>query len=345
MLIICFCESSQQNSRRGLINVSSERQRNTDTLPLVRSRLALCLRLSLLASLSLKQSQIAQTENRKTKSTNILPITVQTTMDPDPTRAMNSILACVSNDVLNAQLYQTSLDISASLSNFSYDGKTDLFSFGDNTCATELPSRPGSITSFLSEKTVPSTSPDSSIQPKCRRNSFHVMVSGATFSIPIEVFKKMDKLNWVEGQNGSLHLNTSPATFEVLLNHLVFDTLPAYDTLSKAEYDEFEPLALMLGLYELIEHFGRSPDKRLRRRSMFGATRKQGTRTLSGVCHKGNPIVLNDKNTSTVAVKLMTVNNKCARFVASIKRKGIENLRCLRAPAKHAQMCAGIHLN
>lgn len=264
-----------------------------------------------------------------------------------------------SNEVLDPELLQINRDISTSLSSFSsgYDGN-DLISFGDGnrTCATELSSRPSSALSFLSDELPASSSSNSSNTKKSKGDSIYVMISNTSFAVPRDTYQKMKKLNWLTDREGVRHLNTSPAIFEVLLSHIVFESLPAYDTLSKNEYNEFEPLALSLELYDLIEHFGRSSDKTLRRRrrhdQQLVSTRKERRRSMLDMPRKkqpkerkGKPIVLNKENTSMTSVKLMAVNNKCARLFASVKRKGVAKLgtRCVKST--HAELCASDHIN
>lgn len=234
------------------------------------------------------------------------------------------------------ELLQINRANSETWSSFSYDG-TDLISFEDATCATELSSRPPSSTSFLDDSTlstVPRTKP-----ANC--GGVYVSVSGTTFSVPPEAFAKMDNLNWMrdESDGSCWQLNTSPAIFEIILGYMIFETLPAIDTLSKAEYDEFEPMALSVGLYELVEHFDRSSDKRLR------SSNNDRRRSLKQK-HKGTPIVLNNENVRATSVKLIAANNRCARFLASIKRKGSTRFRTRKSTkTTHDQWCASDHVN
>ena len=224
---------------------------------------------------------------------------------------------------------------SGAWSSFSYDG-TDLISFEDGTCATEISSRPPSSTSFLDDATEAT---GTQVNQSNNDGSVYVTVSGTSFSVPRDVFVKMDKLNWVQDRNGNWQLNTSPAIFEILLGYMMFETLPAIDTLSKAEYNEFEPMALSVGLQELVEHFDRSSDKRLR--SNNNSSRRRSMKQK----YKGVPIVLNSENVSATSVKLMAANSKCTRFFASLKRKGSNRFRARRTKMTHEQLCASSHVN
>lgn len=228
------------------------------------------------------------------------------------------------------ELLQINKANSGVCSSLSYDGN-DLIAFEETTCATELSSRPSSTTSFLDDATLSSL--PSGIKP-AYTGSVHVTVSGTSFAVPQSVFSKMGKLNWILNGNGNLQLNTSPAIFEIILGFMLFETLPAIDTLSKAEYDEFEPMALSLGLNELVGHYDRSSDKRLHR----------DRRSLKQK-HKGTPIILNNDNVNATSVKLMAANNKCARFLASIKRKGSIRVRARRIKTTHDQWCTSEHVN
>ena len=263
-----------------------------------------------------------------------------------------------SNEVLDPELFMINRGSSTSLSSFSssFDGN-DLISFRDGnlTCATELSSRPSSAMSSLSDELPPSYIRAHSNIKKIKGESIYVMISNTNFAVPRDAYQRMEKLNWLMDKEGVRHLNTSPAIFEVLLSHIVFESLPAYDTLSEKEYNEFEPLALSLELYNLIEHFGRSSDKTFRRRRHHKeppSAKKERRRSLLSMSrkkqqkeHKGKPIVLNKENTSMTSVKLMSVNSKCARFVASVKQKGVAKLgvRCVKST--HAELCASAHIN
>lgn len=228
------------------------------------------------------------------------------------------------------ELLQIEKSASVTLSSLSYDGN-DLISFEDRTCATELSSRPASATSFLDDNTALALP-----NPKANKSqSVYVMISGTSYSVPKDVFDKLQKLNWAKDRNNNWKLDLSPAIFEILLGYILFETLPAIDTLSKTEYDEFEPLAISLELYDLIVHFDRSSDKRFR---------KCGRRSLKQK-HKGTPIILNSEDVSVASIKLMAANSKCARFIASLKRKGSTRLRARRAKTTHAQWIASGHVN
>ena len=85
-----------------------------------------------------------------------------------------------------------------------------------------------------------------------------VNVGGEDFSFPRSAFERFRGLPWKIDSLGIYYLNSSAAVFEVLLDYVLFDTLPAYDTMSKEEFEEFETMALSLGgLTTLIEHFDR----------------------------------------------------------------------------------------
>lgn len=233
------------------------------------------------------------------------------------------------------ELLQIHKSNSGEWSSFSYDGTDeDLISFEDATCATEMSSRPPSSTSFLDDSTH-STAPRKK-QERVSIDSVYVTVAGTSFSVPQNVFSKMNKLKWIQAGNDNWQLNTSPAIFEILLGYMLFETLPAIDTLSKAEYDEFEPMALSLGLTALVEHFDRSSDKRLR------SSRRRSLKQK----HKGTPIVLNAENVSATSVKLMAANGKCTRFLASLKRKSSSCFQSRRTKkTTHDQLCASRHIS
>lgn len=232
---------------------------------------------------------------------------------------------------------------------------TDLLSFEDNnTFVSDLTSsRPPSSNSFLDEGPIKTSyshaetvHSDPSVAVSTTRSrssnsdsSVYVVVSGTSFAVPRDAFHKIQKLPWQCDQDGVLHIHTSPAIFEVLLSHVVFETLPAYDTFSKPEYEEFEPMALCLGLNDLVEHFGRSSERKLR--SRIGRRRS----SILKKNHKANHIILNNENADSASSKIMAANGKAARFVASITRQARNSLNNKRVKATHDQLCASDHIN
>ena len=233
---------------------------------------------------------------------------------------------------------------SLTLSSISYDG-ADLMCFKeDGTCVTERSSRPSSSTSFSEEDSwgekISNNKPQLPFRGMYqetsapRIKSIYVQVSGTSFVVPRDAFVKLGKLKWDRDHTGVAHLNTSPAIFEVLIGYIIFGTLPAYDTLSKTEYDQFEPMAMKLGLYELVEHFDRSSDKRHRRRSLF---QKKKLSSLNS--REGTHIVLNRENTNMASTRLLAANSSCARFLASFRRKSAGKRRDCCSKFTHDQIC------
>lgn len=137
----------------------------------------------------------------------------------------------------------------------------------------------------LSIQTAPSLEDKTDCKGKGCKN-VHVSVSGVVFSIESSIFKKLEPLPWklisgtdllptptasVQssspvhgkgyessriGNHSSLyfHLDTSPVLFEMLLNFLIFGTLPVFKELSISDIEELEPLAMLLELHEIQDH-------------------------------------------------------------------------------------------
>lgn len=263
---------------------------------------------------------------------------------------MNSNIwdARTSDEILDPELQNINRGKCVSLLSNSFDTTDPMSSEdGSRTCATEVSSRPTSalpIRELQSPVVVTSEG-----AKKIRNDSIYVLISGTSFAVPRDAYQKMENLNWMD-RDGVRHLDTSPAIFEVLLSHIIFESLPAYDTLSKTEYDEFEPLALSLELYALVEHFGRSAKlsiRRRRRQRQHPSSTKNGKRRPLLILppkkqpkeNKGTPIVLNKESASVALIKLMAVNSKCARFVASVKRKSVAKFGGRGIKTTHAELC------
>jgi hypothetical protein len=80
-----------------------------------------------------------------------------------------------------------------------------------------------------------------------------VSVTGVIFKIDSVVFNKLKRLPWeCSSTDNCLFLPTSPDLFEILLNHLIFESFPI--VLKKTDIEELEPMAIVLGLHKLESH-------------------------------------------------------------------------------------------
>ena len=105
-------------------------------------------------------------------------------------------------------------------------------------------------------------------------SNVHVSVSGMLFAVDAHIFKRLEALPWqlaskegnkvaasyrpIHAHNNNCHaffsLETSPVLFEMLLNFLMFGTLPDLHLLDLCDVEELEPLAALLNLDELQHH-------------------------------------------------------------------------------------------
>jgi hypothetical protein len=83
-------------------------------------------------------------------------------------------------------------------------------------------------------------------------SSVEVHVSGCRFTIPATTYAKLRVLPW-EGSR-SITLRTCPKLFEIILNHLLFDSFPDVRSLSVSDVEELEPMAILLELHGLVDH-------------------------------------------------------------------------------------------
>ena len=110
-----------------------------------------------------------------------------------------------------------------------------------------------------------------------------VSVTGVQFMLESHVFDKLKRLPWEwSATETCLFLSMSPELFEIILNHLVFETFPV--TLDKTDIEELEPMATALGLYKLQGHlhmlFKHGHWSHGRRRQQ--PTRNNGDKTIKG---------------------------------------------------------------
>jgi hypothetical protein len=98
-------------------------------------------------------------------------------------------------------------------------------------------------------------------------------------------------------------------------------------------------MAQSLEFFELIEHFDRSSDKRLR--STRGARRSLLRKRQASInCSGGTHMVLNSESTNVVSAKLMAANSSCSRFVASLMPKSTGKRRGRSSKITHDQRCS-----
>lgn len=136
-----------------------------------------------------------------------------------------------------------------------------------------------------------------------------VTVGGEAFSFPQWAFQKFLGLPW-QCIDGTFSLNSSAAVFEVLLDYTLFGTMPAYDTLSSEEFQEFETMALAMGgLTALIEHFDRKDSylaKELRQRNSSTRSRRSSRHFII------NPEDSNSPSPNSISA------TRCARFLGAL---------------------------
>jgi hypothetical protein len=96
-----------------------------------------------------------------------------------------------------------------------------------------------------------------------------VSVSGVIFSLKASTFAQLHGLPWSWRQDPQPHnnnndggfvghrLDTSPVLFDLLLNHILFGSLPVLHDLSTVDAEELELLASLLRLEQLRQHLDR----------------------------------------------------------------------------------------
>ena len=185
-------------------------------------------------------------------------------------------------------------------------------------CRSSPPDLQASINSLDLEDGDASVMSDDS-QPKQEHQQQHyehrntrtvlVFVGGEAFSFPVWAFQKFLGLPWKCDSQGVFSLNSSAAVFEVLLDYTLFGTMPAYDTMSAEEFQEFETMALAMGgLTALIEHFDRKD-------SYLVKELRQGKRRRSSGASRH--FVLNPEDCHTSSPNSIAAT-RCARFLGAL---------------------------
>jgi hypothetical protein len=115
--------------------------------------------------------------------------------------------------------------------------------------------------------------------------TIQVSVSGVIFSVEPSIFERLEKLPWkwsgdnkvAHGRvvnatsganvNPSFDLHTSPVLFEMLLNFLMFGSLPVCSEMSSSDCEELELLTAIVGLNGLHKHLEKKNHAPFRRAS------------------------------------------------------------------------------
>jgi hypothetical protein len=96
--------------------------------------------------------------------------------------------------------------------------------------------------------------------PVFATDDIHIQVSGASFILNPTVFRQLEKLPWSlvnntnDDNNVVYSLGTSPDLFEIILNYVLFESLPNTKLLSQSDIEELEPMVLITGLQGLQNH-------------------------------------------------------------------------------------------
>ena len=159
-------------------------------------------------------------------------------------------------------------------------------------------------------------------------SNVHVSVSGMIFAVDAHIFKRLEALPWqlaskegnkvaasyrpIPAHNNNCHaffsLETSPVLFEMLLNFLMFGTLPDLHLLDLCDVEELEPLAALLNLDELQHHLEKKIHRgtyRMRRqRNLDSFNEKHKKKEKSSI--NGNTI---NKVATTTTTTTTTTNN------------------------------------
>lgn len=120
-----------------------------------------------------------------------------------------------------------------------------------------------SSTSLKSSLTVPVFATD----------DIHIQVSGSSFLLNPTVFRQLEKLPWSlvnntnDDNNVVYSLGTSPDLFEIILNYVLFESLPSLKLLSKSDIEELDPMVIITGLQGLQNHLEK---KDLKNKLMLG---------------------------------------------------------------------------
>jgi hypothetical protein len=136
----------------------------------------------------------------------------------------------------------------------SFDVSVSTAGVGGNANSHVMPSI--SSMSTFTASTVGSTgakkAPSGAPAQSRASSSVEVLVSGCRFTIPATTYAKLRGLPW-EGSRSST-LRTCPKLFEIILNHLLFDSFPDVRSLSVSDVEELEPMAILLELNGLVDH-------------------------------------------------------------------------------------------
>jgi len=173
-----------------------------------------------------------------------------------------------------------------------------------------------------------------------KSSNIHVSVSGVIFAVDQEMFKRLERLPWNfrEGGAAYFHLDTSPVLFEMILNFVMFGTLPDLHKLTLADIEELEPLAALLELRELQQHLEK---KILLRRGSFRRRRQDKKNKVES--KQQQTMTAKSKGAGRTGKNSSSSNNKNSTTAVRTMQAAIQNRRLThqqRSKPSHAEICA-----
>lgn len=253
------------------------------------------------------------------------------------------------------QRLQTSAAMDAVPDLLSFDSWD--YSTSDEECGSLLSTGTAATTPSMDDETVSSTI----LTTICHDHSstcskhIHLSVSGVIFSVSPFIFERLEKLPWQwPGNDGAsnrfFYLLTSPDIFEMLLNFIMFGSVPSLSKMSASDIEELEPMAAVLELYDLQRHLEKKNHaSSYRRASAGGGSLRRHNRQNQQNHHRPDSIFMETKNIRTMASSSSTSHKtgpvRAMRAAWTNRRLSSEGqspppLRRLKPKRTHEEVCA-----
>jgi hypothetical protein len=168
----------------------------------------------------------------------------------------------MNNSNSNSNSNHTSVPDLLSFDSWDYDGDSNNMVSATSSFTTDTSLAPSCDENdpHHHHRSSSASSSSSFTAPVFATDDIHIQVSGASFILNPTVFRQLENLPWSlvsncnDENNVVYSLGTSPDLFEIVLNYVLFESLPNMKLLSQSDIEELEPMVLITGLQGLQNH-------------------------------------------------------------------------------------------
>jgi hypothetical protein len=190
-----------------------------------------------------------------------------------------------SNSSKSTTRHESSVPDLLSFDSWDYDGDSNNMVSATSSFTTDTSLAPSCDENDSHQHSSSASAKNSFTAPVFATDDIYIQVSGVSFILNPNVFRQLEKLPWSlvnntnnDGNNVMYSLGTSPDLFEIILNYVLFESLPNLKLLSQSEIEELEPMVLITGLQGLQNHLEK---KALKTKFLRGRSLRRNTSTAA----------------------------------------------------------------